>query len=263
MLQIRLICSVDIFASCSRDGSWILHDTRSRNESLHVPNAHIPASALNKRKRRSKFKAAIPTCAVIAVMIPNNQEFSLVSVGGSDGLIKFWDMRNVKQCSNAMSPSPDCTRGFTSLDQDSHGRHMFASCMDNKTYRIDLHSHKVTQEYSAVGYSCKNFYVKTAVSPADTHIVSSSAYGPVFVWDINDPSSRWKLDAHGTSSTCGVSWSADGSAITSVGDDLKLRFWHANIDNSLVDVVKAEVLNPDNDKTITENKENENISVSL
>ncbi|KAG2714619.1 hypothetical protein I3760_03G036200 [Carya illinoinensis] len=188
----------DIIVSGSRDGSFALWDLRCNSNSRSgqgelclgstavVKGAHLPSRA--KRIRRGKA-ASMSITSVLYL----KDEVSIATAGAVDSVLKFWDSRNLKSVVTQTCPHPQSTEkerrlhGISSLSQDLNGVFLSAACMDNRIYLYNLLQLEKGPLRSFSGCRIESFYVKSAISPDATHIISGSSDGNAYIWQVNKP----------------------------------------------------------------------------
>lgn len=135
--------SIDLLGSCSRDGSIMVFDTRSKNDGkggsivFKAEQAHSLRKTMIKRRRIGLDFGCSGTVSSVKFA---NDGYTLLSAGASDGLVKFWDIRfskNNKKVLSRASFNPcersGCSRqhGITSIDVSRDGgKLMVSSCND-------------------------------------------------------------------------------------------------------------------------------------
>lgn len=118
------------------------------------------------------------------------------------------------------------TIGFTSLTKNNCGSKIYASSFDNSVYEFESAFLRKTKRYTAEDYSVESFYIKTALSPCETMLISASSDGGVYMWEVDAPrNSPLKLSGH-TQETTAVAWSAySPDCIATCSDEMNVRFW--------------------------------------
>ena len=81
------------------------------------------------------------------------------------------------------------TAGFSSLIFDSTQSQLFASCTNDKIYMYNCSSLSKKPICTYSGHLNSTFYVKAALSPDDTYLLSGSSNNDAYVWKVNDPES--------------------------------------------------------------------------
>ncbi len=76
------------------------------------------------------------------------------------------------------------------------------------------------------GHDAPSFYVKVAISPDGTHVMSGSRDGCAYIWQADRPHDpAYTLEGH-TGEVTGVDWcSADFGRVASCSDDGTVRIW--------------------------------------
>lgn len=228
----------DIVVSGSRDGSFALWDLRcnSSSRSEHeerclgstavVKGAHL--SPHTKRIRRGKA-ASMSITSVLYL----KDEVSIATGGAVDSILKFWDIRNLKSVVTQTCPHPQSTQkerrlhGISSLSQDLNGVFLSASCMDNRIYLYNLLQLDKGPLRSFSGCRIGSFYVKAAISPDATNVMSGSSDGNAYIWQVDKPKENpVVLKGHGGEVTA-VDWCRfEVGKIATSSDDFTIRLWN-------------------------------------
>ncbi|CAN1321964.1 Denticleless protein homolog [Linum perenne] len=242
--SVKSLCShptnSDLLVSGSRDGSFALWDLRCQNTSTRrsteicisstamVKRAHLSAQA--KRTRRGKA-ASMSITSVLYL----KDEMSIATAGAVDSIIKFWDTRNLKAQITQVCPQPKSStekvnrlHGISSLSQDSYGTFLTASCMDNRIYLYNVLQLQKGPIQSFTGCRIESFFVKSAISPDASCILSGSSDGNAYLWKVGKPEmDPTVLKGHDGEVTA-VDWcqSEEGKIATSA-DDFTVRVWNA------------------------------------
>ncbi|XP_010248601.1 PREDICTED: denticleless protein homolog isoform X1 [Nelumbo nucifera] len=246
--SVKSLCShpsnLDLLVSGSRDGCFALWDLRCKPNSkcrrlepslspIHmVKGAHV--SAQGKRVRRGKA-ASMSITSVLYL----KDEISIASAGAVDSVLKFWDTRNFKAPITQAQPHPEPStekerrlHGISSLTQDSNGLFLSASCMDNRIYLYNVLQLDKGPVQTFFGSRIESFYVKAAISPDATHILSGSSDGNAYIWQVKNPQARpIILNGHEGEITAVDCTSFDcrspdvGKIVTS-SDDFTVRVWN-------------------------------------
>ncbi|XP_066386311.1 uncharacterized protein [Miscanthus floridulus] len=228
----------ELIVSGSRDGSFALWDLRCDPKS---PNSHgetcLTSSAvvreahspIQRNRTRSRAKAASTSITSVLYL---KDDVSIATSGAADNVVKIWDTRNLKvPVSNKNSqagtqPLEGVKHGISCLSQDSYGAYIAASCMDNRIYLYSvLHVNKGPIKVYT-GSKIESFFVKSAISPDGTHILSGSSDGNVYLWQVDQPESGpIVLNGHEGEATS-VAWCAsEVGKIATSSDDSTVRVW--------------------------------------
>ncbi|GBG79386.1 hypothetical protein CBR_g29535 [Chara braunii] len=231
----------DCFASGSRDGSVMLWDVRcgeaysiNNQESFFRPfevivDAHL-SSKTRKHRRRKGSVQGDPKQSVTAVLYLYDENL-LATAGASDGVVKFWDVRNTKHPVMQTPHSEGSSyngrvHGIASLAQDHTGGRIIASCHNSNIYLYSvIHADKGPVKcYN--GHVVSTFYVKATFSPDGTHILSGSSDKNAYVWQVDRPEDGpYVLEGHEGEVT-GVDWCpTDFCKIATCADDCTVRVW--------------------------------------
>ncbi|KAI9075554.1 hypothetical protein K1719_042460 [Acacia pycnantha] len=147
--------------------------------------AHL--SSQEKRVRRGKAASM----SITSVLYLKDQ-VSIATTGAVDSVVKFWDTRNLKSsvtqtCPRLQTSEKERLHGISSLSQDQSGVFLSAFCMDNRIYLYNVLQLEKGPVRSFSGCRIESFFVKSAISPDASHIVSGSSDGNAYVWQINKP----------------------------------------------------------------------------
>lgn len=209
--------SASLIASCGRDGSIRIHDTRVQSvydpsvcpEMFHKPvftleRAHSPPMAVqtSATKRRRIFAAETSASVTSMVFMPG-REHMLFTGGAADGSIKLWDLRvgdrrrstkldadvvecvtpSIEQRSNSTFENRR-QHGIASLDVDSSGTKLLASSTDSTIYLYDAQQLSLGHSRTLHGHAATSFYVRASFSPCGRFVASGSADSKAYLWDI-------------------------------------------------------------------------------
>ncbi|KAK7316468.1 hypothetical protein VNO77_35525 [Canavalia gladiata] len=236
--SVKSMCSHPTNAG-SRDGSFRLWDLRCKTTSRSrrgepsicsmaiVKGAHLSSQA--KRVRRGKA-ASMSITSVLCL----KDQVSIATAGAADSVLKFWDTRNLKSIVTQTCPCPQPTEeqrlhGISSLSQDDRGLFLSASCMDNRIYLYNILQLDKGPLKSFSGCRIKSFFVKSAISPDASHVVSGSSDGNAYVWQVDKPQEEPTILKSHDGEVTAVDWccSEVGKLATS-SDDLTVRVWNKN-----------------------------------
>ncbi|KAJ4729284.1 denticleless protein-like [Melia azedarach] len=241
--SIKSLCShptnSDLLVSGSRDGSFAIWDLRCNissksksgesriGSSAVVRGAHL--SSQPKRVRRGK--AASMSITSVLYM---KDDVSIATAGAVNSVVKFWDTRNLKAQVTQACPYPESSalketrlHGVSSLSQDLNGVFLSASCMDNRIYLYNVLQLQKGPVCSFSGCQIESFYVKSAISPDATHILSGSSDGNAYIWQVNKPQvDPVMLKSHDGEVTA-VDWCpTEAGKIATASDDFTVRIWN-------------------------------------
>ncbi|KAG9449780.1 hypothetical protein H6P81_009745 [Aristolochia fimbriata] len=244
--SIKSVCShpsnSDLVVSGSRDGSFALWDLRCKSSSRSRPGevclsltaavngAHAPTRG--KRVRRGK----VANMSITAVLYLKD-EISVATAGAADSVVKFWDTRHLKNhyaqthpCSEVSTEKERRQHGISSLSQDSNGVFIAASCMNNRIYLYDILRLDKAPPKIFSGSRLESFYVKSAISPDATQLLSGSSDGNAYLWQVDKPDADpIALKGHEGEVTT-VDWClSEAGKIATSSDDFMVRIW--NIEN--------------------------------
>lgn len=236
-----------------RDGAIIIWDTRSNTESgeviqkvdnrilsAHMGGGPTTPSSTRRRSNRSatpKLAGNASNSSVTGLVFQD--EYTLISCGPGDGIIKAWDLR---RCYSTLKKEPiakynlpyagsSTLKGFTSLIVNASGSRLYASCMDSKIYgyNIGTFSKEPIMVYS--GANIKSFYIKSCLSPDDKYLLSGSSDEKAYIWNVDNPTPVVSLVGHSFEVTS-VAWAhhqnnLDGGnmALVTCSDDACHKIW--------------------------------------
>lgn len=180
-----------VFATGGRDGAILIWDTRATVNVDSLPRADnciysghaaggpgTPQSS--KRKTRQTPKLPPNVCSSSITGLAFQDDYTLVSCGAGDGIVKVWDLRR-NYSSYKKEPLPKYSipyagnstfKGFTNLLIDNSGMRLYVNCMDSNIYCYNLstYSSQPIQQYS--GFKNSTFYIKSCLSPDGQYLVS-------------------------------------------------------------------------------------------
>ncbi|XP_076046240.1 WD40 domain-containing protein denticleless [Oratosquilla oratoria] len=237
-----------VLATGGRDGNVIIWDMRCQPS--HIADEIAPAHPTNIGKsapspgfgRRSAHSGgSLANNSVTAVLFQD--EYTLVSAGASDGLMKIWDLRKTHknhiggrrdpQCKYLLEhPGHSSRRGFTSLQLSPHQDTLYVSCMDNTIYAYDLinMAKKPVAEYT--GHINSTYFVKSCLSPCGSFLLSGSSDSCAYIWLTDSPGKPVaKFTGHSWEVTA-VAWCpVDVEKLVTCADDMMHRIFRIkNID---------------------------------
>lgn len=93
-----------------------------------------------------------------------------------DGSVRFYDIRT------ALYTADEFTEPIQSMSVSFSQKAYVASCTNNKLYLIEKKSGNKVQEYS--GHNCEGFRVECCFNLQDSHIITGSTDGKLYVYEI-------------------------------------------------------------------------------
>lgn len=230
----------ELIVSGSRDGSFALWDLRcdpkapnGQGEACLMSSAVVKEAHSPTRRSRTRSRAKGASTSITSVLYLKD-DISIATSGAADNVVKFWDTRNLKApvsnktSQSAAQPLKDGVKhGISCLSQDSYGAYIAASCMDSRIYLYSaLHMDKGPVKVYT-GSKIESFFVKSAISPDGTHILSGSSDGSVYLWQVDRPENGpIVLKGHEGEATS-VDWCAlEVGKIVSSSDDYTVRVWN-------------------------------------
>lgn len=242
----------NVFATGGRDGAIIIWDTRTSSEaeviqkmdnriqSAHLGGCPTTPSTTRRRGNRSatpKLAANASNSSVTGLVFQN--DYTLVSCGPGDGIIKAWDLR---RCYTTLKKEPiakynipyagiSTLKGFTNLLVDESGTKLYASCMDSNIYCYNIGTFSKDPLVVYSGAKIKSFYIKSCLSPDGQYLLSGSSDEKAYIWNIDNPVPLATLTGHSYEVTS-VAWAhhqnnLDGGnvALVTCSDDACHKIW--------------------------------------
>lgn len=256
----------DLVATAGRDGHIILWDTRAGGglgpgisvcPLKQMQNAHMQLSfdlPRSKRRRRDYNPTGGCQHGVTSVQWLHKERM-LLSAGASDGCLKLWDLRFLREDKGVPEPlltlpvsashakssaglgigeSPSTSagraRGLSHVEVSSCGR-LISSCLDDSVYvhrLADLSEPPVR----LVGHKGGSFYVRAAASADGRLVASGSVDAGVFVWALAGAAPGEELlpslvlrEEGPAAEVSVVRWGRGFGELLSIGDDGTARLW--------------------------------------
>ena len=225
----------DVLASCARDGLILLWDLRVSGPIHRITDAHsYPHKAVTSgRRRRNGISPSVVRNGVTSVLFLRSDHI-LASAGAGDGLVKFWDTRNMEApCSLASLPqgedSASRSYGVTSIAEDANGSKLAVSAYNHKVYLYDSLRPELGPMQTFAGHQNASFYIKVAFSPDGTHVLSGSSDNKGYIWQVDRPEDgAYVVEGH-EGEVSGVAWCPhDFCKIATCSDDATFRIWNVD-----------------------------------
>ncbi|KAL1917507.1 uncharacterized protein VTP21DRAFT_3900 [Calcarisporiella thermophila] len=228
----------NIVASGSRDGLVLVWDIRTPTIPIfEINDAHAFSITPSSKRRRTATIAqtAMSERSVTALTFVKHRDNVVATAGGSDGRIKYWDLRS----SFRAFPSPiACSesveskrpRGLTWMTLDPSGSHIFASSLDNHVYQYNAHFLGAPlRRFTAPDYRCKSFFIRCTVSPDGQFIASGSAGDHMYCWEVERPERGAMAFRGHKGEVTSVDWcKRDIGLLASCSDDATVRVWRCS-----------------------------------
>lgn len=246
-----------MFATGGRDGAILIWDTRApaqNNDSInraencifrgHDDHEHRAMTPSSSGKRNNMMfhhssNATMPNaCKSSITGLAFQNDFTLISCGSGDGVVKVWDLRRNYSCYKK-EPLPKYSlpyagsstfKGFTNLTIDLSRFRLYVSCMDNTiySYNIATYAPEPIQRYR--GLKNGSYYIRTCLSADGRYLLSGSSDERAYIWDVtgvgrNNCLPIINLEGHEVEVSC-VAWAntKDLRVVTS-SDDALLKIW--------------------------------------
>ncbi|XP_035177553.1 denticleless protein homolog isoform X1 [Oxyura jamaicensis] len=235
-----------VFCTGGRDGNIMVWDTRcSKKDGFYrqvnqISGAHnvVDKQTPSKpKKKRQNLRGLAPLVdfqqSVTVVLLQD--EYTLISAGAVDGVIKVWDLRK-NYAAYRQDPVPfksfcypgTSTRklGYSSLVLDSTGANLFANCTDDSIYMFNMTSLKTTPVAVFSGHQNSSFYIKSSTSPDDQFLVSGSSDCNAYIWKVSEPSLPPRILVGHSQEVTSIAWCpSDFTKIATCSDDNTVRIW--------------------------------------
>jgi denticleless len=251
-----------VFASGGRDGRLLVFDARTRGvvrEGEDAPHAS-PIRTVNYAHKLPGVRAASrrsSSClhSVTSVTFDNSGDVVLSS-GGSDGIVKLWDVRYMKgtvgvledarddsyvpgsfydhdlgrrfggvRASSSSSKKP---RGISGIAVDPTSSRVAVSYVDNHMAMFDANAPSAGPMRHFVGHLSSSYYIKPCFSPDGAHVACGSLDHNVHIWNVARPRDKSiQLTGHALGVNV-VHWSSRADALASCSDDGATRVWSVN-----------------------------------
>ena len=241
--------SPDVFATGGRDGRLLVFDARQSvtcdlERVATVDYAHRLPGATSGRRRACLH-------SVTSVAFDNTGDVVLSS-GGSDGLVKTWDLRQMKSTIGVLRDAAedeyvrgsfyDCgvgvrfsglgtsgsstkPRGISGIAVDPTSSRVVVSYVDNHMAMFDANDPSGKPSRHFIGHISTSYYVKPSFSPDGARVACGSLDNNVHVWNVDRPDERSiELEGHTAGVGC-VHWSGRVDGLASCADDGCVRLW--------------------------------------
>lgn len=238
------------FATGGRDNAILVWDTRSRSNIGNIPKAdncilsgHAtgPGTPQAYRRKANRQTPKLPPNSSSSSItgLAFQDDYTLVSCGGGDGIIKVWDLRRNYTCykkepvpkHSIPYPGVSTYQGYSNLLIDSIGQRLYVNCMDHNIYCFNLGVYATQPIVSYTGLTNSTFYIKSSLSPDDQFLISGSKDERAYIWNVKYPTPILALTGHADEVTC-VAWSkSKDMRIVTCSDDSRHKIWRINFDN--------------------------------
>lgn len=170
-------------------------------------------------------------------------DYTLVSCGGGDGIIKVWDLRRnytnskkePKPKHSIPYPGSSTYQGYSNLLIDSTGQRLYVNCMDHNIYCFNLGVYATQPIITYSGLTNSTFYIKSSLSPDEQYLISGSKDEKAYIWNINSSRPILALLGHADEVTC-VAWAKTNELrIVTCSDDSRHKIWRINNDDPDLD----------------------------
>lgn len=160
-------------------------------------------------------------------------DYTLVSCGAGDGVIKVWDLRRNYSCykkeplpkHSIPYPGTSTLRGYTNLVLDSTGRRLYVNCMDHNIYCYNFGVYDTRPIMTYSGSTNSTFFIKSCLSPDDQYLISGSSDEKAYIWNVDNPMPLLTLSGH-TREVTSVAWARTNDLrIVTCSDDARHNIW--------------------------------------
>ncbi|KAJ6644094.1 Protein lethal(2)denticleless [Pseudolycoriella hygida] len=233
-----------VFATGGRDGAIYIWDTRTNchvgsmsraDNCILSGHAGGPGTPQSHRRRPAtrmtpKLPPNISTNSITGLVFQD--DYSLISCGAGDGIIKVWDLRRnygIKkepQPKYSISyPGTSALKGYSNLLIDHTGLRLYVNCLDNNIYCYNLATYSPNPIMQYVGLVNKSFYIKSSLSPDGQYLLSGSSEEKAYIWNVNNSQPLVALCGHRAEVTC-VAWShTKDLRVVTCSEDARHRVW--------------------------------------
>lgn len=249
--------SAHVAVTGGRDGHLLLFDTRARSGASNRQSVSPSMCARFGHRLPGTGGWRRTSClhSVTSVAFDSTGEL-ILSSGGSDGLVKMWDMRHMKTAVGALGDAAegeyvrgsfyDCglgsrfsgggghqigprkPRGISGIALDPTSSRVVVSYIDNHMALFDSNDPKGKPLRHFVGHTSTSYYIKPCFSPDGERVACGSLDNNVHIWDVRRPNEpSIELVGHTAGVSC-VHWSARFDALASCGDDGCVKLWRAD-----------------------------------
>lgn len=241
------------FATGGRDNAILIWDTRAQPNQGKADNritgghASGPGTPQAYRKSTRQTPKLPPHASSSSITgLAFQDDYTLVSCGGGDGIIKVWDLRRnytnskkePKPKHSIPYPGTSTYQGYSNLLIDSTGQKLYVNCMDHNIYCFNLGVYATQPIMSYTGLTNSTFYIKSSLSPDDQYLISGSKDEKAYIWNVNSSYPILALAGHAEEVTC-VAWAKTNEfRIVTCSDDSRHKIWRINNDNCDIDTTQ-------------------------
>lgn len=166
-------------------------------------------------------------------------DYTLVSCGAGDGIIKVWDLRRNYSCykkeplpkHSIPYPGQSTLKGYTNLLFDDARQCLYVNCMDHNIYCFNLGVYETKPFMCYTGLTNSTFYIKSSLSPDGNYLISGSSDEKAYIWNVKQSTPLLSLVGHTREVTC-VAWAkTNDTRIVTCSDDARHKVWRIESDN--------------------------------
>lgn len=140
----------------------------------------------------------------------------LIMTGSIDGGVRVYDLRQAQVCWDKL------IEPVTSVSFTGDAKCFLASCLDSTVRLVDRADGTTLNTFK--GHSNKEYRITSTFSPTDSHVISGSEDGFIYIWDFVTAKVVRKLKGH-TGTVSSVAYHPTMATCLSASFDGTIRFW--------------------------------------